>query len=240
MIKYVHGSEDSVDIDVFYVFDTLPDFKSCQEFCSDKEENRNIITIKNGVINQCFKGTVDEVNNGLYYTYHLHKQKHQLLIDRLLERDILLKDIRSFRCIFSYLSKTKYRQEIKSGLKSNWTTRIKILEQINWNEVEDFGKTFNKKDILKVYAFQLGQSLGLHDGIELYTKGFISKQYSELRKYLYREDVDFIDILFYLSKFIKIIKNYKIIENGTIINFCDFCRTIDLKNEKYLEVKDNE
>jgi len=237
MIKYIHGSEDSIDIDVYYVFDELPDFKFCQEFCADKEENRNIITIKNEVVNQCFKGTTDEVNNGLYYTYHLHEQKHPLLVERLLERDVLYKDIRAFRGIFSYLSRTKYRQEIKHGLKSNWTTRIKILEQVDWNEVIDFGKTFNKKDILKVYAFQLGQSLGLHDGVELYTKSSISEQYSGLRKYLYREETDFTDMLFYLNKFISKIKTYRVIENEMIVNFCDFGKTIDLKTEKYLEDK---
>jgi len=156
MIKYIHGSEDSIDVDVYYVFDDLPDFKFCQEFCADKEENRNIITIRDGVVNQCFKGTVDEVNNGLFQTYHLHKQEYPLLIEKLLKRDILLKDIRVFRGIFSYLSRTKYRREIKSGLKSDWKTRINILKQINWSDIEDFGKTYNKKDILKVYAFQLG------------------------------------------------------------------------------------
>ena len=236
MIKYIHGSEDSIDIDVFYVFNELPDFKSCQEFCANKEENRNIITIKDGVIDQCFKGTVDEVNNGLYYTYRLHKQEYPLLIERLLERDILLKDIRAFRGIFSYLSRTKYRQEIKDGLKSDWTTRIKILEQIDWNDIEDFGKTFNKIDILKVYAFQLGKSLGLHEEIELYTKSSISKQYPELRKYLYREDTDMSDLLVYLDRFVKSIKSYKVIEDGMTVNFCDFGKIIDLKIEKYLEV----
>jgi len=235
MIKYIHGSEDSIDIDVFYVFDELPDFKFCQEFCSDKEENRNIITIQNGVVDKCFKGTSDEVNNGLYYTYHLHKQEHPLLVERLLERDVLHKDIRAFRGIFSYLSRTKYRQEIKRGLKSDWTTRIKILEQVDWSEVKDFGKIFSKKDILKVYAFQLGQSLGLHEGIELYTKSTISERYPELRKYLYREDVGINDILVYLDKFISKIKSYKVIENGMIVNFCDFGKIVDLKTEKYLE-----
>jgi len=236
VIKYIHGSEDSIDIDVFYVFNELPDFKFCQEFCSNKKENRNIITICNGVVDQCFKGTADEVNNGLYYTYHLHKQEYPLLVERLLERDMLHKDIRAFRGIFSYLSRTKYRQEIKKGLRSNWTKRIKTLEQVDWSEVEDFGKTFNKRDILKVYAFQLGQSLGLHDGIELYTKSSISKQYPELRKYLYREDAEMNDILFYLDKFISKIKSFKVIESGMIITFCDFNKTMDLKTEKYLEV----
>ena len=236
MIRYIHGSADSIDTDVYYVFDTMTDFKYCQEFCSSKEENRSIITIKDGVVNQCFKGTVDEVNNGLYYTYDLHEQEYPLLIDRLLPRDILIKDIRAFRGIFSYLSRTQYRQEIKEGLRSGWKKRIDIIKTIDWNNIEEFNKTFNTKDVFKVYAFQLGQALGLHEGIELYTKGSISQQYPKLQKYLYRQNINIDDLLIYLNQFISMIESYEVIENGTIVNFCDFGRVIDLKTEKYLEV----
>jgi len=96
MIKYIHGSEDSIDLDVHYVFDKLPEFKYCQEFCSSKQENRNIIIVENGVVTQCFKGTTDEVNNGLYHTYNLHKQEYPLLINQTLKRDILMKDLRDY------------------------------------------------------------------------------------------------------------------------------------------------
>ena len=44
LIRYVHGSEDSLDVDVYYVFDEMPDFNACKQFCcADKNENRNII-----------------------------------------------------------------------------------------------------------------------------------------------------------------------------------------------------
>lgn len=71
--KYIHGSEDSTDIDVHYVFDEMPSYQECKKFCdSDKSENRNIITIKNGIVTGCYKGTVDEINNALIETYPLH------------------------------------------------------------------------------------------------------------------------------------------------------------------------
>lgn len=236
MIRYIHGSEDSIDIDVYYVFNELPDFRFCQQFCSNKEENRNIITIKDGIVNNCFKGTMDEVNNGLYHTYHLHKQKYPLLINRLLERDIVIKDVRVLRGIISYLSRTQYRVIIKEALKSGWSKRIDILESINWNNIEVFNKTFDKINVYKVFAFQLGQSLGLYEGIELYTKKDISNKYPKLKKYLYREVAKFNDLLYYLNLFIEQIKLYKVIENNSIVTFCDHNKTINLKTEKYLEV----
>jgi len=121
-------------------------------------------------------------------------------------------------------------------LRSNWRKRINILDKINWDDINEFNKTFNKLDVYKVYAFQLGQSLGLHDGIELYTKNEISKQYPQLREYLYRENASFNDLLNYLNRFIEIIKSYKVIEKNLTTTFCDFNKTINLKTEKYIEV----
>lgn len=235
MVRYIHGSEDSIDIDVYYVFDKLPDFKYCQEFCSSKDENRNIIIIKNGAVEQCFKGTIDEVNNGLYYTYNLHQQEYPLLINKLLKRDILIKDIRVLRGLLSYLSRTLYRTIVKEALKGSWAKRIEVLEKIDWKTIEEFNKTFNKTDVYKVYAFQLGQSLGLHEGIELYTKSTISKKYPKLRKYLYRENAVFDDLYYYIDRFIKVIKSYEVVANNNITKFYDFNKIIDMKTEKYIK-----
>jgi hypothetical protein len=79
-IKYIHGSGDSLDIDVFYVFDKKPTYQECHIFCSNTDENRNIIVIDNGYVTDCFKGTIDEVQNSLIDTYGLHEQEYPLLI----------------------------------------------------------------------------------------------------------------------------------------------------------------
>jgi len=235
MIRYIHGSEDSIDIDTHYVFDKLPDFKYCQEFCSNKEENRNIIVINEGVVIECFKGTIDEINNGLYYTYNLHKQEYPLLITRTLPRDILLKDVRVLRGILSYLSRTEYRTIIKEALRSGWNRKIEVVKSIDWDMVCEFNKNYNKEDVYKVYAFQLGQSLGLHEGYEFYTKKDISNKYPKLEKYLYREkNIDFRDLLKYINIFIDVVDKYKTIENGLIVEFCGFEKVLDFKTEKYV------
>lgn len=120
--KYIHGSEDSLDTDVYYVVKELPSFSECRAFCSaNKEENRNLIVIKNGVVTNCFIGTNDEINNALIDTYQLHEQEYPLLITKRVSRDIPLKAIRVSRGILSLLSRTQYRSEIKEALKSNFT-----------------------------------------------------------------------------------------------------------------------
>lgn len=39
------------------------------------EEDRNFLVLENHVVKDCFKGSPDENNNGLFLTYDFHKQK---------------------------------------------------------------------------------------------------------------------------------------------------------------------
>ena len=64
--NYIYGSSDSTDIDIAYIVDKLPSLNECKIFCSsDKNENRNLITIDDGIISNCYKGTKDELNNNM-------------------------------------------------------------------------------------------------------------------------------------------------------------------------------
>jgi len=100
--NYIYGSEDSTDVDIAYIVDELPSLQECKKFCSaDKNENRNLITINNGIITNCYKGTVDELNNAILDTYKLHEQNTELLINRKVGRDIPLKLIRAIRAMLS-------------------------------------------------------------------------------------------------------------------------------------------
>lgn len=81
MIRYIHGSADSIDLDTVYVFEEMPSFLQCQHFCqSHTSENKNIIVIGDGIVVDSFKGLPDEVNNALYTTYPYAKrqQAHRL------------------------------------------------------------------------------------------------------------------------------------------------------------------
>lgn len=196
LARYIHGSEDSTDVDVIYIVDALPEFKECKQFCdADREhENRNLAVIKNGVVTEVYKGSPDEVNNALLATYPLHKQEYPLLIEHPVERNIYIKTIRSLRMILSHLSRTQHRTQIKCALRSNWATRLLTLNTIvnDWPNIiiNDKNHQMKSKDILKVIAFQIGQTRALvEDGEELYTKYKISLKYPYLRPFLYREDL---------------------------------------------------
>lgn len=240
--KYIHGSEDSLDTDIYYVINELPSFSECRAFCSsNKEENRNLIVIKKGIVIDCFIGTIDEINNALIDTYHLHEQEYPLLITRRVSRDIPLKAIRASRGILSLLSRTQYRSKIKEALKSSWTIRLQTLSEIDFEKI-DFTKLEKQgttEDIKKVIAFQLGQILGLLEGREFYTKSSISKHYPLLKPYLYREvNSDIFDLQVLKNRLVEKLVKFKI-EEGTqkddimihTVKFLDYNVAYELKHE---------
>lgn len=208
--KYIHGSEDSTDIDVHYVFDIMPSFQECKIFCdSDKSENRNIITIENGVVTNCYKGTIDEINNALIETYPLHKQSYPLLVEHKVERDKVLKYIRSVRIILSYLSRTIYRPQVKSALKGTWADRLNALDLIDFTKIDfdNLDKHNNKFDVCKVIAFQIGQCWGLLNNEEYYTKHSIASHYPILKQFLYRKEADLLRLNEYLHSLVTDLKS---------------------------------
>ena len=189
MIKYIHGSGDSTDLDVIYVVDQLPSLQECKRFCSDKEENRNICVIKNGIVTECYKGTPDEVNNAVYLTYGLHKQEFPLLITKLVPRDVTAKCMRAVRIILSHLSRSQYRQQVKHALISDWNTRLDTLDHINLETIDfsTLNHNMTREDILKTIAFQIGQTTQLCVHQELYTKAEVSEFFGTLEQFLYRD-----------------------------------------------------
>lgn len=175
------GSEDSVDEDVLYVFDSMPSFSECQKFCGDGDDNRNIVTVVDGAIAQSFKGIPDETNNALLATFRLHKQEYENPVTRKVDRNILLKTVRATRIVLSLLSRSVYRPEIKPALKSNdQSKRLEVLRKIDFCSLE-LGT-----NVCKSIAFQLGQSLALNQGHELYSKSELKEHFSDLSPFLDR------------------------------------------------------
>ncbi|MBE8726804.1 hypothetical protein [Flavobacterium hungaricum] len=219
-IYQIFGSENSLDVDLVFFVEEMPETiveklslskeltDSIKANFPEKVINANLAVCKNGRLIEVYKGTTDELNNSLFYTYGFHQQEYDNQINTLLKRDIDLKFLRSTRMILSFLSKTEYRAAVKSALRSDLEEKIQTLEKIDLNQISSFGKNTNYQDILKSIAFQLGQSISLHEGNELYTKNQIAESFPELRKYLFREEnCDCENLQNYLLKFAVILKN---------------------------------
>jgi len=236
--RYVHGSEDSTDIDTYYVVDALPSTAECKKWCDAlTEENANLITIGDGIVTGCYKGTVDEVNNSLFETYPLHEQEFPLLVERKVRRDLNIKFIRAIRGLLSHMSRSQYRPEIKAALKSGWNERLDVLKGIYLPTI-DFSmlnKHMSDRDIKKVFAFQIGQSLGLLDGVELYTKSSIAATYPPLNPFLYREDADTIDLQMIVDEFVSRMEAIPVEEmDGNVVRFVDADECINVQTERHV------
>jgi hypothetical protein len=249
MIKYYHGSEDSVDTDVLYVFKEIPDKQECIKFCTENpNEDRNIVVIKDGIITDCFMGTPDEINNSLLETYFLHEQEFPLFINRKVKRDILLKEIQVIRGILTILSRSQYRDIIKKALKGSWQERIDCLNQIYFEDVDfdNLNKKQNGKDILKFLTFQIGQVVGLEENQEYYTKKSICSRFPLFKNSIYREEIEKSELIYltlYKDKFISNLEKHNVLNENNLTVFMNkqgkkINRIFDLIKEKEIKITD--
>ena len=209
--KYqIYGSKSSIDCDVMIFVDKIEQenvknkakidkWNEKLQKLTNKEVNCNLAILSNGIIVNCYKGTPDEVNNSMYLTYNNHLQKYPNQIIKLIDRDVNLKVYRAFRIILSFLSKTKYRTEIKSALKGDFTEKIEVLKHINlskFTEKDVEKRSHSYSHYIKTVAFQLGQTIALLKNIELYSKEDIVNLFPELNNCIFRKEIKYSDLLY--------------------------------------------
>lgn len=199
MIWQYFGSEDSRDKDVVFFIDVMPatikeraaysKMLVSRYFGQTKDDsaiNANLAVLNAGQLLQAYKGTTDELNNALYHTYDLHRQDFDNQVKQVLPRDVNLKWIRATRMLLSVLTRTVFRKEIKLALQSDLQTRVSTLKRIDLEQLTQTEKGFTLTDIKKLMAFQLGQTLALDAGNEVYTKRGVASCYPQLIPYLQR------------------------------------------------------
>lgn len=238
---YIHGSEDSTDRDIIYVFERIPSFQECKSFCDGQGANNgNIVVIKDGVIASAYKGSIDEVNNGLFHTYKLHKQEFPLLIERTVERDVILKDIKVIRKILSTFTRTQFRVTVKEALRGSWDMKVSLLKNLDYFAIDfDNVQKSTKADLLKSFAFQLGQAMALHEGVELYTKREIGSYFPELNDYLQRKEASVDTIIKFIKRYASLLEAIPTTSKGNIVHFgAPFNRRYDISKEEFISAKD--
>lgn len=200
-VKYqVFGSPSSIDLDICFFVKSIGSIQECKvelkrlESCFNNETskciNGNLCVIENGTVVACFKGAKDELNNSLFSTYSFHEQKYIAQIKRMLVRDANLRIERCARSLVSCFTRTVLRKEAKDALRGNYCDKSDFLVKLNLEDYTEFGKIGSKIEVYKSMAFQLGITLALIDGIELYTKEDVAEKYSGLSNYLSRKPHD--------------------------------------------------
>ncbi len=234
--KIIHGSENSLDIDAYILVDKKYENQPAKELCNQfKELNANLIQVENGRIVWCYKGTMDECNNSILETYHLHQQEIENPITQRVERNHGLKMLRTIRGLLSYCSRTQWRDIVKKALQSgDLEQKIAVLKTLDLNQIEDFDKN-TKVEAYKFFAFQMGQSLALlEDNIELFTKNRVAQYYPELKDYLDRKDSSPEILSKFWNKFVGFLeKSYQKVDKQElfVVNFHGKKQVLDCKKE---------
>jgi hypothetical protein len=147
-----------------------------------------------GQIIAVFKGTYDEVNNSVYYTYARHNQFWALKILGPYDRgnsDYFkhLKLKRCYRFLLSFYSRVpELREDIKEALRGDFVKRHEVLSKIRFTTYTEFPKKKDKtEDIYKVIAFQLAQTICLMHGVEIFSKEGALSFYPQLKNAIWRQ-----------------------------------------------------
>ncbi len=251
---YFYGSHDSQDSDVLIQIPKdmmMLEQEARKQFVKNIENqwdlkwNTNLIVVENGIITDTIfpKSWIDSLNNSLYLTYNLHKDKqiHPLPITHLVKRNKLLATYKCVRTLLSMLSRTHYRSVVKPVLKGIHPFHLKInaLSKIDFKTINSFNQDNTKDvDVWKILAFYLGQNISLNrDNIEIYTKSDLCINHPDLYSFVYREEI---------TNELKEVLNVKLkyyIEN-VLISYIDcvcsnnimecFGEKIDMKKEIFL------
>lgn len=215
-VYQLFGSPSSEDIDVVFFVDKIPSIKEASlqskafaarlasQLSVAKVVNANLAVLGVGQLINVYKGTTDELNNALYYTYKYHNQIYPLQIEHVLKRDIGLKSLRCARVVLSFLSRTTLRKKVKTALQGDLIQKLRVLSDIQLKDFTELGKHGGLVEFYKTAAFQLGQTLALRDGVELYTKESVACHFPKLTPYLMRKtDYTAHNLQAYLDEFIR-------------------------------------
>lgn len=234
-----HGSENSIDHDIYVIIsDPLQPQKAkllCESFAP---MNANLICVKDGQVSWSYKGTIDECNNSILATFHLHTQSIECPITSSMDRSYGLKLLRTLRGLLSYCSRTEHRPMIKKALRSsNIAEKLSILSTIDITTIEDYKKN-ELVEVYKFFAFQLGQTLALlEDNIELFTKNNVADYYPDLKPYLMREKSDPANLKKYWDRFYNLcVKKAIVLKNKTFTEIT-FLETEVFDTKKEIRIK---
>lgn len=235
----IHGSENSLDLDAYVIIPSPLSLQDSKRLCeSFKGINANLLCVEDGIVVWNYKGTIDECNNSILATYHLHEQTFPIPVEHKVQRSYALKLIRTIRGILSYVSRTELREEVKKALSSyDLAFKISIMQQIDFGKITDFGKS-SVIETYKFMAFQLGQTLALlEDNKELFTKNAVAEYYPDLAVYLRREESDCSSLQSFYTRFVEFISSrYKAVDKHNLFctDYHGFREVFDCKKEVVL------
>ena len=142
---------------------------------------------EDGYVCENHKGQNDEIHNALHKTYPLHVQRFPLPahFGPIVQRVVALKYLSGMRRIFIRLSEVELtRSFVKQTLRNH-----DPLVAPPAFEALDFAQIIpaTNVDHAKTFAFQMGQIMGLFEGVDIFTKDDIVQRYPTLEPFIHRK-----------------------------------------------------
>ena len=191
IVSYAHGSTNSLDQDRLYIFphaliNTAAGEKA-RAILDDGIVDVNLMDLdEDGYICDNHKGQNDEIHNALTTTYPLHPQSFPLPTNfgGKVQRAVALKYLTGMRRIFIRLTEVEQTRDFTKRTLRNHDPCIGPIAfaELNFKEI----LPITNVDHAKTFAFQLGQIMGLFDGLDLFTKDDICQAYPQLEPFIRR------------------------------------------------------
>lgn len=191
IVSYAHGSTNSLDEDRMYIFphaliNTVVGDQA-RAILDDGIIDVNLMDLdEDGYICDNHKGQNDEIHNALQTTYPLHAQRFPLppnFGDKV-QRAVALKYLTGMRRIFIRLTEVESTREFCKATLRNHDPSIgpKAFAELDFATI----LPLTNVDHAKTFAFQMGQIVGLFDGLDLFTKDDIARAYPTLEPFIRR------------------------------------------------------
>ena len=187
---YVCGSKDSLDTDILlvhpdvtgieqdkYLWDPIKS-KYCKQYPMICNWKPNLILIENGYVTKSVpsKGNSDGVHNSFFETYHLHFQKFKFPLKEKVLRDVISAIDICLERIFMFYKNSSNQKDYYYSIPVQIINRsANIIERVYWlNNVDlNLPLVLKKGDEIGAYkriAFNIGHTISLIKGTEVYTK----------------------------------------------------------------------
>lgn len=165
-----------------------------QVFGADnKQLNINFCVVSGGNVSWCYKGTPDELNNSILIMYGEHgtAQLHPNFITSRMERNVILKILRCLRVLICSVSRSNVRHLIEPVLKNvAFSGRLAAISQLKFEDIKIILRSRDTlENIWKGIAFQMGQTLALVEGDEIFGKRRCAERFPVLESFLYRKEI---------------------------------------------------
>jgi hypothetical protein len=206
MVSFAHGSPNSLDEDRLFLFPgslincVIGD--QMRAILDDGIVDVNLMDLdEDGYVCENHKGQNDEIHNAFQTTYPLHPQRFPLPpnLGPRVQRLVALKYYSGMRRIFIRLTEV---EATRSFMKETLRNHHPLVASPAFDKL-DFSQILPLTNIdhAKTFAFQMGQIMGLFDGLDLFTKNDIVQAYPTLEPFIMRRREESLRDAYKLNEF---------------------------------------